>query len=35
MARAFARAPVGFAHAAADGKKALAELRRAAERLAA
>ena len=35
MARAFARAPVGFAQAAADGKRALAELRRAAERMAA
>ena len=35
MARAFARAPVGFAQAAADGKRALGELRRAAEGLAA
>jgi len=35
MTRAFARAPVGFARAAADGKRALDELSRAARRWAA
>ena len=35
MARAFARAPVGFAQAAADGKRALGVLRRAAAGIAA